>query len=346
MTKGRVQPRQPKPQRLKPGEAPPQFVVFSWDGAGETSNGLMARFLKVADEVGASMTLFTSGIYFLPRSKSSLYHPPRHRVGASDIGYFADEDIHRTIETTGKAWLAGHEIGTHFNGHFCGSNGVARWSPADWKSEIAQAQGFIANWRTNTGFTDLPALPFDYSTELIGGRTPCLEGSRNLQLAARDLHWAYDSSSTATQVWPTRKNKLWQVHLQGVPFTGRKFDVISMDYNFLANQSRTTKGDPKMFKTWRTQVESSLMAGFRRAYDGNRAPLIIGNHLNSWNGGIYMDAVEATMRAVAKAGPDVRLVSFRQLIAWLNAQDPKVIAKLQTLQVGEKPKGGWEAFLT
>jgi hypothetical protein len=345
MTKGRIQPNQPKPVRMAPGETPPQFVVFSWDGAGEMANGLMERFLKVAEETGAAMTLFTSGIYFLPKSRAKLYRPPHHPVGASAIGYFEDADVHRTIETTGKAWLQGHEIGTHFNGHFCGSSGVARWSPADWLSEIAQAKSFLANWKTNTGFTDLPALPFDYDTELIGGRTPCLEGWRNLQLAAKQLHWAYDSSSTGTQVWPTRKNKLWQVHLQGVPFTGHKFEVLTMDYNFMANQSKTTKGDPKMRPTWQKQVESSLYAGFERAYTGNRAPLIIGNHLNSWNGGIYMNAIENTMRRVAKAGKDVRLVSFRQLIQWLEAQDPQVIAKLQTLRIGEKPKGGWAEFL-
>lgn len=35
------QPHQPgKPEPLEPGQAPPQFVIFSWDGAGEVGNGL------------------------------------------------------------------------------------------------------------------------------------------------------------------------------------------------------------------------------------------------------------------------------------------------------------------
>ena len=29
-----AQPHLPRPERLKPGQKPPQFVVFSWDGAG------------------------------------------------------------------------------------------------------------------------------------------------------------------------------------------------------------------------------------------------------------------------------------------------------------------------
>lgn len=35
------QPHQPDaPVPLEPGQTPPQFVVFSWDGAGEVGNGL------------------------------------------------------------------------------------------------------------------------------------------------------------------------------------------------------------------------------------------------------------------------------------------------------------------
>src|SRR3712207_8674109 len=49
------------------------------------------------------------------------------------------------------AWLDGHEIGTHFNGHFCGDDGVALWTPADWAEEIAQAKRFVQTWKTTTG---------------------------------------------------------------------------------------------------------------------------------------------------------------------------------------------------
>ncbi|GAA4999366.1 hypothetical protein GCM10025734_33780 [Kitasatospora paranensis] len=69
------QPNQPKPEKLKPGEQPPQFVVFSWDGAGATDDGQFSRFLKLAEQYKASMTFFLSGIYTLPKEKSGLYHP-------------------------------------------------------------------------------------------------------------------------------------------------------------------------------------------------------------------------------------------------------------------------------
>src|SRR3954467_3592841 len=37
------QPHQPVPDRLEPGQIPPQFVVFSWDGAANLETGLFPR---------------------------------------------------------------------------------------------------------------------------------------------------------------------------------------------------------------------------------------------------------------------------------------------------------------
>ncbi|MGW1290939.1 hypothetical protein ACWD4N_47200, partial [Streptomyces sp. NPDC002586] len=79
-------------------------------------------------------------------------------------------------------------------------------------------------------------------------------------------------------------------------------------------------------------------------YETNRAPLFIGNHFEQWNGGIYMDAAEEALKQIADR-EDVRLVSFRQLVDWLDAQTPGILAHLRTLRVGERPAGGWAAFL-
>ncbi|CAM5249168.1 hypothetical protein SSPIM334S_04751 [Streptomyces spiroverticillatus] len=199
------QPNQPdKPVPLQPGETPPQFVIFSWDGAGEVGNGLFPRFLKLAKEHDAAMTFFLSGLYLLPESKKNLYKPPNNKVGASDIGYLTDDHIKQTLKYVRQAWLEGHEIGTHFNGHFCaGSGSVAKWTPAQWESEIDQAVKFVTEWRTNTGWSDLDPLPFDYKKELVGGRTPCLLGQDNLLPIAKKLGWRYDASSPGgRQMWP------------------------------------------------------------------------------------------------------------------------------------------------
>ncbi|MFI0241006.1 hypothetical protein [Streptomyces sp. NPDC016845] len=342
------QPRQPGAAApLEAGERPPQFVVFSWDGAGEVGNGLFPRFLELAREHNAHMTFFLSGLYLLPEEKKRLYRPPNNPVGASDIGYLTNDHVKETLKYVHQAWLEGHEIGTHFNGHFCGGAGsVGNWSAAHWRSEIEQAQAFVKTWRSNTGWHEQPSLPFDYDQELIGGRTPCLLGQENLLPVARELGWRYDASSPGgEQRWPDKKHGVWDLPLQAVPFPGHRFEVLSMDYNILANQSKNSTRAPSYnYPGWRTQATQAYVHGFQRAYETNRAPFFIGNHFEEWNGGIYMDAVEETLKRVAD-NKDVRLVSFRQFVDWLDAQDPAVLAKLRGLNVGERPPGGWNRFL-
>ncbi|MEU9115123.1 hypothetical protein AB0D04_25880 [Streptomyces sp. NPDC048483] len=339
------QPNQPPaPEKLEPGQKPPQFVVFSWDGAGEVGNGLFPRFRKLAEDHNASMTFFLSGLYLLPESKKRIYRPPNNPVGASDIGYLTDDHIRETLKNVRAAWLEGHEIGTHFNGHFCGEGpgSVKHWTPAQWDDEITQAMSFVTKWRTNTGFTDLDPLPFDYSKELVGGRTPCLLGQDNLLPTARKRGWRYDASSPGgLQVWPGKKQGLWDFPLQGIPFPGHSFPVLSMDYNILANQSKnSTKAPPANYPGWRKQAAGAYIGGFKRAYETNRAPFFIGNHFEQWNGGIYMDAVEEAVKHIAdEKHKDVRLVSFRQLCDWLDVQDPQVLAGLRGLGVGQQFTG-------
>ncbi|MFD4143694.1 hypothetical protein [Streptomyces sp. NPDC058572] len=336
-----------RPKRLKPGQQPPQFVVFSWDGAGEDSQKLFSHFREVGKKYGATMTYFLSGLYLLPEGKATLYDPPQHAPGSSDIGFNDLAGIKDTVRELRGAWLDGNEVGTHFNGHFCGNDGgVGTWSVEEWKSEISQAKSFVRNWKTNSGLTALEPLPFDYDKELIGARTPCLEGRENFLRAASDLGFRYDTSGISSQVWPTKERGLWNFSLQMVPVPGRAFETLAMDYNFMVNQSGTsTQGDPAKHDYWGNQMRDGLIQAFDRAHGGNRAPLIIGNHFESWNGGAYMRAVEQTIATVCVLR-DVKCVSFRQLADWLDAQDPKVLAKLRRLGVGEAPGGGWGGYLT
>ncbi|MFJ4895989.1 hypothetical protein ACIP5U_39370 [Streptomyces sp. NPDC088788] len=334
-----AQPGARKFKRLESGERPPQFVVISWDGAGALDDNLFSRFRNVAADVDAHMTFFLSGLYLLPETKKDIYHPPLNPIGSSAIGYLSDDHIKNTIREIRSAWLEGHEIGTHFNGHFCsGPGSVEKWTSEMWQSEIDQAISFVTSWRTNTGFTDLEPLPFDYRKELVGARTPCLLGQNRLLPAARDLGWRYDASSPGgLQVWPSKNGGIWNFPLQAVPFPGHKFEVLTMDYNIMANQSgQATQGSLSSRATWREQARGAYFGGFKRSYYSNRAPLFIGNHFESWNGGIYMDAVEEAVKDMA-AFSDVQFVSFRELCDWLDVQDSAVLNKLCELSVGEKP---------
>ncbi|MFF4160611.1 hypothetical protein [Streptomyces sp. NPDC001678] len=339
------QPGQPVPHRLEPGERPPQFVVFSWDGAGEDEQKLFSHFRAVGRKYHATMTYFLSGVYMLPAAKRKLYAPPRHPSGASDIGFNDVEGVRDTVAQMRAAWFEGNEIGTHFNGHFCGAHGgVGTWTSKEWVSEIRQAESFVRHWRTNAGLRSEPPLPFDYGKELVGGRAPCLEGQRNLIAAAKAMGFRYDASSIGgRQVWPRKIRGIWDFPLQDIPVPGRDFETLSMDYNFLANQSGTTEGEPARREAWGRQMRDGLMAGFQRAYRGNRAPFFVGDHFESWNGGTYMRAVESVIKKVCvKDG--VRCVSFKQLADWLDAQDPRLLADLRELEIGKAPKNGWSRF--
>lgn len=341
-----AQPKLPVAKRLKAGQKPPQFVVFSWDGAGEDSQKLFSHFRGVAKKYDATMTYFLSGVYLLPEEKRALYEPPQHAAGRSDIGFNDTEGIRATLDELRAAWLDGNEIGTHFNGHFCGPDGgVGTWSVEEWKSEISQAKSFVKNWKTNAPALKAEApLPFDYDKELVGARTPCLEGQKNMVAAARTMGFRYDSSGIGNQVWPAKKDGLWDLPLQLVPVPGRAFETLSMDYNFMFNQSGTTQGDPAQHAYWGNQMRDGLLQAFDRSYNGNRAPLIIGNHFESWNGGTYMRAIEETIKTVCTQ-QEVRCVSFRQLADWLDAQDPATLSRLGTLKVGQEPQQGWTSFL-
>ncbi|MFK8844076.1 hypothetical protein [Streptomyces sp. Ac-502] len=326
------QPHQPKPMKLKPGEKPPQFVVFSWDGALEGDDHLFSHFREVAKENNAKMTFFLTGTYLLPKAKATMYKPPQHKPGASAISYATNEHIKDTLRQVRGAWLDGNEIGTHFNGHFCGAKGGGDWSVAEWKSEIDQAYSFVQNWKTNTGYTSLPPLPFDYKKELVGGRAPCLEGQENLLTAAKEYSWRYDASSPGDfQIWPSKKNGIWNFPLQLLPYPQSEKQVLSMDFNFLYNQSGdNTKGDPAKYAQWRKLTRDGYLNGFNRVYHGSRAPLFIGNHFEDWNGGIYMKAIEDLVKSVCKRD-GVRCVTFKQVADWLDAQDPAVLERMRGL---------------
>ncbi|WP_406285083.1 hypothetical protein [Embleya sp. NBC_00896] len=335
------QPKQPKVEKLKPGEKPPQFVVFSWDGAAEDGNKLVSEFLKLSEANKAQMTYFLSGIYVLPKTKKAMYTGPKHAPGASDINFMTDETVRNTIIQMRDVWLKGNEVGTHFNGHFCNSATSGKnWSPADWKNETEQAVKFVQNWKTNTGFADLPPLPFDYAPgkELIGGRAPCLEGQSNLMRAGKEMGFRYDASSPGgLQVWPKRGKEtgIWDFPLQSLPWPGSTKSQLSMDYNIMFEQEAIHgKYDPSKKDAWEKEARDFYLNGFQRAYTTNRAPLFIGNHFEDWNGGIYMNAVRDTVTSVCTKS-DVRCVTFRQLTDWLEGQDPAVIAKLQGLGVGQ-----------
>lgn len=334
---GVTTPPEPQPgidfTKLQKGEKPPQFVVLSFDGGVETKSGIMKHYMDLAARNDGRFSFFISGVYLLPDNKMKMnYKPPRKPQGTSDISFGDPSLIGVRINALADAYRAGNEIGTHFNGHFCGPSGVQSWDKDDWTSEINQFNNILNNWRAfNPQAADAGPLPFD-ATVVKGGRTPCLEGQRSAMYAAfKDAGYLYDTSNSGTLRWPQKtKNGLWDIPLQAIKIPGLSYNgVLSMDYNFLANQNN---GNTKAPQAKCDQIEQQSLAAYKKAlkdvYNGNRAPLILGNHMNDWVCNAYTKALTQFVDETHKEYPDVRFISNLDLVTWLQEQDPEVVKEL------------------
>ena len=318
------QPFQRPITKLAPGERPPQFVVFSWDGASGNEDAIL-EYVKAVHAVGGTQTMFLSALYFLPLSKRTEYQPPRRKAGASDINFMSDPTVRRTIIDTAIAWTYGNEVGTHFCGHFDAS----KWTAADWEQEVDQTYKLVTQWRTITGWDDIGPLPFDYTHELVGARTPLLAGRETLLPVVAKKGWRYDSSGVRPRpAWPVKdKHGLYDMSMFSVPFRTRS--IIPMDYNFLYQHAKgkTDAGSESERAEWKAEHAATLRNALKICLEGNRAPLIIGNHMSPWLGGIYQQNLHTLITEFGKT-PDVQLVSHRWLCDWLDAQDPDVLKAL------------------
>jgi len=344
ITVGTTSPPLEQPTRpvkvLQPGEEPPQFVVMSFDGACEEPTGIFQRYLDLAAEVDGYFTFNFGALCLLPRTDAKYhYQPPGRPAGTSDIGFARPEWVAGRIKTLSAAYLAGHEIATHYLGHFCGPGGVNTWSSADWSSEMAQFDKFLSEWPLhNPQVTGLPALPFDGSV-ITGGRTPCLEGERSqLYPALVAAGHTYESSNAGTLVWPRKTPgfDLWDFPLQLIRVPDYGVRNLSMDYNFLVTQNGgSVEAAPEQCARIEESTYQALMNVGRALHDGNRAPLFIGSHFNDWVCGAYPNAFERFVRDFHVQYPDVEFVSNHQLVQWLSVQRPEVVAELQARPVQE-----------
>lgn len=317
---------------LAPGQKPPQFIVISFDGGGSIDRWKYYR--QIASAVGAHLTYYLSGTYLLPPGSANLYDPPHHKRGASDIG-FADSgsDIVDRMDQVRQAYLDGNEIGTHFNGHFCGRTGVQAWSSADWASELSQWYGFLDNWRTNANAPNAAGMPFDHSA-IIGERTPCLEGHWSALFPVLRAHgFRYDTSDYGYLQWPKKNpSGLWEIPLQELRAAQTGVPVLSMDWNFYDMQTHAIDGSPGLRDSYGQQELQTYRNAYRAVLNGNRAPLILGGHFMDWNSGVYTRAMGQFIKETC-GQPDTHCVTFTELINWMEAQTPETLAALQALPI-------------
>ena len=336
---GVTTPPEPQPEfeieKVEAGQKPPQFVVMSFDGGVENKTGIMQHYLDAAKKIDARMSFYISGTYLLPDNKAKLnYNPPGKPRGTSAIGFGDPAIIETRIDKLTEAWNAGHEIGTHYNGHFCGTGGVSSWSAADWTSEINQFNMFLDDWRTfNPQAASAGPLPFN-SSVVKGGRTPCLEGKRPAMYKAfKEAGYRYDTSNSGTLTWPKQvTNGLWNIPLQSIKVAGSNYQTLSMDYNFLVNQNNGNQQAPQAKCDEIEDVTyNSYVNALKSVEKDNRAPLILGNHMNDWVCGAYTNALTRFMEDTGKNHPEVKLISSLDLVNWMEAQDPTLLAQWQQM---------------
>ena len=302
----------PKPRPRHATARPSQFIVASFDGSGGAR--LWQYWRGVARKAHAHFTFFVSGVYLLDWAHHDAYAPPEEPRGDSAIGFAPNAAwIAAMRRQLALGYREGNEIGTHYNGHFCGPGGVSTWSARDWGHELDQFDRLLFR-------RELPFGP----QEVVGGRTPCLEGDLDVLypvLAKRGFR--YDASHTALLgTWPARRLGLWSVPLLELPFIGHTFLVVSMDYNLWANQS----GEPPArieSETYRT-----FWNAFRASYLGNRAPLSLANHFETWDSWAYDHALTRFFERACRM-PEVRCTTIRTLVGWLDSLSPRQLRRFR-----------------
>jgi hypothetical protein len=319
-------------QPMAPGGKPPQFVVISFDGAGSLDRWHYYR--NIANQVGAHLTYYLSGPYLVPGSKKNIYNPPHHKPGSSDIGWAdSDADVQARMEQVRQAYLEGNEIGTHFIGHFCGAGGGLHWTADDWRNELTQWYSLLDNWRTNADDPTADPMPFKNS-EVVGERTPCLEyQAATLFPVLKSFGFRYDTSDYGYLQWPKKDpSGIWEIPMQELRAADTGRPVLSMDYNFYDMQTHAVDGSPALYPAYGKQVLQTYRNAYTALYNGNRAPLILGDHFANWNHGIYTQALGQFISETC-GRPDTKCVTFTELINWMEAQSPETLKSLQALPV-------------
>ncbi|UQE73997.1 polysaccharide deacetylase [Gordonia sp. PP30] len=319
--------------RLAPGQRPPQFVLFSFDGVGVGPNWNL--FLDTAKATDARFSALMTGLYFLTDAARKKYRGPGHRPGESAINFGGSKaEVIEEIEYLNKTWYAGHEMGTHFVGHFCRGTSYpgAQWTTADWNHELDQFFSLMVNWRKNTGITTGPDLAFGPDV-VKGGRTQCLEGSQEALFPALIAHgMIWDSSMAARQpgiFWPEKTRGIWEFPIPYVysPALKRRQTALDFNYWYTYNGARNR---PKDAPRIRRIVRESYEYMYRRAFDGNRAPLVIANHFNQWSGNAFNPATADFMRETC-GRPETICATYSDVIEWMELQDPQVLRGWQGL---------------
>ena len=212
-----------------------------------------------------------------------LYAGPKHKRGRSDVGFGGTkEQVAERLENIRRAYREGHEIASHANGHFDGSN----WTKEEWVSELSQFEDFVRNAYSINGIKDTnPTEWKEIADSIIGFRAPLLAHNTEMYHAMDDMGYEYDTSYGHKLGYVPR---IIHSNIMGHPLAIIQTKIgrtLSMDYNFYF---RDKDGAPDAFENmvqaYRLFLEKSEKLG--------RVPMQIGHHFSRWNEGAYWNALK------------------------------------------------------
>lgn len=330
-------------------ERPPQYILMSFDGS--YTNAMWKTTREFGLNNGARFTHFISGVDFLIGSQSgpvpgetkSIYSAPkptglcsaRRPKCASDIGFGGTKQlVTERINQVAQSAQAGMEIASHGNSHFDGTT----WTAADWTHEFNWFHKLMLEVFSINKIQAGGNLPTENQwqemmlSQMSGIRAPYLGHGPGLFETLGKVDWtmlnqprkhrySYDASQVTDQVskWPTKNaHGFWNFPLVQIPVPGRSRTIISMDYNFYVSQSGD-KEDLVNAPKYEEQMYQAYVNWFTRNYHGNRAPLNIGHHFSTWNGGAYWRALQRFVTSVCNQ-PEVRCVTYSEMVDVLENQ--------------------------
>ncbi len=304
----------------------PQFVLLSFDGSKSVDMlHETLDFEKKLAEGGKSLhfTYFINAAYFLSQASASLYQAPGQNPGVSKIG-FSDylKNIPLRVGGFNQALQMGNEVGSHLAGHFSGD----KWSYADWKQEFESFNSLLVNVQKNNPSVSIPVPNFGPDT-IVGLRAPDLAVNSNLYKTLHDFHFFYDASDASSLLsrdnWPKKDGYgIWHIPLGRVTLGETHVSTISMDYNLWMMQSHVqeeaVRGTP-LWQKYYDDAVASYMEYFDSNFSENRAPVVIADHFNKWNDGVYWEAMKTFADNVC-GRPLVHCVTFKELVDYLNTE--------------------------
>jgi hypothetical protein len=305
-------------------ERPPQFVAMAFDNCTELERWrdlteFAADMNRNAERL--HFTFFVSGTNLIADASRMLYQGPRQRRGYSSINFGGSaDDVAKRVEFINALHHAGHEIASHAVGHFNG----ATWSSDEWRQELRAYSDVIDKVAAYSGLPEATRLMFD-ARRVQGFRAPYLAAGPGLYGALKASGFRYDASRVSpADAWPEKVDGLWRFNLAPLRISGSRRATLSMDFNFFMAQSRA-RHEPSQQGLYGEQMLVTYLDYFKTSYTGNRAPLHIGHHFASMQGGVYHEALKTFARRVCGLR-EVRCISYEKLADVMDKLAPDTLA--------------------